>query len=279
MRGTVLCMLLAALIALTGFVPAVARAQTFPPRPSEGTFIVDQAGLIATYDRDVIEARLQALLNEKRIPVYIVTIPNVGQFAGGATVDSYARMLFDNWGIGSKDYNYGVLLLVSSGDRRARIELGADWGRSYDPFCADIMDNLIVPRFKTGRFSDGITSGAEGLDAMARGQPIPSRGIAESFWSKVEAWSGSKGFWHIAFYGFIAVAAIVSSIYNRITTGKWANDDARNTGGARSRSSSDDSDSGEGGGGGGGGGWGGWGGGGGGFGGGFSGGGGASGSW
>jgi uncharacterized protein len=37
------------------------------------------------------------------------------------------------------------------------------------------MDNLIIPEFKQGRFSEGIVSGVEGLDKMARKLELPSR--------------------------------------------------------------------------------------------------------
>lgn len=47
---------------------------------------------------------------------------------GHLSVEQYARQLFDHWGPGFKDRNYGILLLVSVGDRKARIELGAGWG-------------------------------------------------------------------------------------------------------------------------------------------------------
>ena len=65
-------------------------------------------------------------------------------------------------------WNYGMLLLVSKGDRRARIELGAGWRHDKDVQAEQIMDEQIVPRFKQGDFSGGIEAGVESLDKLAR---------------------------------------------------------------------------------------------------------------
>jgi uncharacterized protein len=84
--------------------------------------------------------------------------------------------LYDEWGIGAKDYNYGILLLVSKGDRKARIELGAGWTRERDAASKNIMERDIVPRFKQGDYSGGILAGVRQLDSLARvaSGPAPS---------------------------------------------------------------------------------------------------------
>jgi uncharacterized protein len=66
-----------------------------------------------------------------------------------------------------------MLLLVSLGDREARIELGADWGGRHDAAAASIMQDLIVPAFKRGDYSTGIVDGVRGMDAMGRGLGLP----------------------------------------------------------------------------------------------------------
>ncbi len=87
-------------------------------------------------------------------------------------IERFAADLFDHWGIGFPDYNYGILLLIAKEDRKARIELGADWSREHDQVCQRIMDEIIIPRFKRGDFSGGIRQGVESLDNLARGQSV-----------------------------------------------------------------------------------------------------------
>jgi uncharacterized protein len=60
---------------------------------------------------------------------------------------------------------------VSVDDRRARIELGADWGHDWDAHAQRIMDEQIIPQFKQGNYSRGIVDGAEALLEMAKRGP------------------------------------------------------------------------------------------------------------
>ena len=54
-------------------------------------------------------------------------------------------------------------LTYSQLDRKARIELGAHWGRTYDNDAARVMDTLIIPQFKERNFSLGILEGVRGM--------------------------------------------------------------------------------------------------------------------
>lgn len=234
-----------AILACLACAPAALAQARFPERIGEREFILDEAGLLAPDDRAAIVAVCDRLLTDRRIPIIVVTIPSLASYdAHGWTIERYAHNLFDEWGIGFPDYNYGVLLLVATGDRKARIQLGADWSREHDAVCQEIMDGLIIPRFKQGEFSAGSRAGVEALDKMARGEAIPRRSLVERAGgtvSTVFSWIARN----------LMLLLIVPFILLRSILG-WGN-----------RGSS-----------GGGGGWGG-----GSFGGGFSGGGGASGSW
>ncbi len=157
-----------------------ARGQ-YPERIGERDFILDDAELLSPDAEAQLKQLCDTLLTERKIPIMIVTIESMtayGPFPPG-TIESYARGLFDTWKIGYEDHNYGILLIVSEGDRRARIELGADFGRDYDGVCEDIMQDLIIPEFKDGDYSAGITSGVTGLDKMARGEKIPKPTFGE----------------------------------------------------------------------------------------------------
>ena len=77
--------------------------------------------------REIVEIG-DELLTDRQVPIIVVTIGSMGQYgADRYTIEQYARALFDEWGVGFEEWNFGMLLLVSQGDRRARIELGASW--------------------------------------------------------------------------------------------------------------------------------------------------------
>jgi uncharacterized protein len=149
-------------------------ALTFPEKPPDTDWFVDEAGLLEAGDRESVNEIASTLFRDERVPLYVVTISSLaGHDAAGYSIEGYAADLFDHWGIGFKDRNYGMLLLVSSGDRRARIELGDGWGREHDRQAKETMDTLIVPSFREARFSMGILDGVGGMNAMARGLALP----------------------------------------------------------------------------------------------------------
>ena len=146
-------------------------SQTFPPRPEQHECIFDEALLIHPEDAEQIRTLCNGSLRDQNIPIVVVTIPSLAKY-DASDVESYARALFDNWGIGSQNRNYGILVLVSLADRKARIELGSAWAGAKDDTTRMVMNDIMVPNFKKGEYSAGILAGVTALDTMARGQTV-----------------------------------------------------------------------------------------------------------
>jgi len=215
-------LVLAALVAAA--VPlAPCRAQTTPPgtitldRPGPRDFILDRANLLAPADRERIKKICDKLLTEKAVPIIVVTIDSMGDYGGaGMRIETFATLLFNQWGIGQpkvndQSWNRGILLLVSKNDRKARIELGADWRHDQDVLAQSIMNDQIVPKFKAGDFSGGIAAGVEALDKMARGLQLPKAVAPPVTWQQTAIVLALAG---------VAVFTVVSLI--RHGTGGWA---------------------------------------------------------
>ena len=108
------------------------------PRPGPREFILDKANLLSAADRQTVRALCDRLLTDKATPIIVVTINSMADHGGAdLRIETFATLLFDQWQIGhaklgERDWNTGILLLVSRLDRRARIELGAGWARDKD---------------------------------------------------------------------------------------------------------------------------------------------------
>jgi len=169
-----------------GLLAVNARAVTFPDKPPQTDFFVDQAQLISQGDRKAVNELAGKLLQEQRIPLFVVTISGLAaKDAANYSIENYAQALFNEWGIGTPDRNYGMLLLVSRSDRKARIELGAGWAGQHDAEAMSVMRDLIIPAFKLGDYSRGILDGVRGMDAMARGLALPEPTPPWWFWPAV----------------------------------------------------------------------------------------------
>lgn len=183
--------------------------------PGERDFILDKADMISAEDEAKIKQIADQLLTDKAAPIVVVTIDSMSRYGGrGMRIETYARLLFDQWGIGYEKvgdvpWNYGMLFLISKQDRKARIELGAGWKHDKDAEAQRIMDEMIIPKFKDGDFSGGILAGVEGLDKIGRGLEIPQQ--PRPMWHYVAA---------VAFVG-LAIFTVISLIRRGASGWAW----------------------------------------------------------
>lgn len=150
----------------------------YPDRPAQGEFLLDEAKLLKEDDAAAIRKICGEVLAAKKAPIVVVTIKSLADYgASNWQIQRYAMNLFAEWAVGTASWNYGMLILVSNGDRKARIELGAAWGHLKDADAQKVMQEEIVPRFKRGEFSAGILAGVKGLQRIAtaevKGEPVP----------------------------------------------------------------------------------------------------------
>ncbi len=85
--------------------------------------------------------------------VVIVTVPTLGEL----TAFDYAQRLFTQWGIGKRDKNNGLLMLVSTREREFRFQTGYGLeGALPDGHLGSLYRAHIIPEFGQGRFFDGL---------------------------------------------------------------------------------------------------------------------------
>ncbi|NTS32577.1 YgcG family protein [Phyllobacterium sp. BT25] len=244
--------------------------------------IVDGANIIDTATRAAITEKLAVYEAKSSDQVVVVTVPSLD----GEEIEPYANRLYRSWAIGQKQENNGVLLVVAPNERKVRIEVGYGLeGTLTDLLSKLIIENAIIPGFRSGDYSGGIARGIDDILTVLSGDKAEVEARAKR--NIKEPTSDIDWFfvifitiWALIFFGGFATAVLAPAFGRKIGPGQYEWLGMRFDNRTRGRSGGGWS----GGGGGwtgGGGGWSSGGGGGGGFsgGGGSSGGGGASGSW
>jgi len=90
------------------------------PRPVYGTAVYDFAGMLEASEEAELESAIDAIEENTGYELALVTI----QSLEGESVEDYAFDLFNDWGIGDKKEDNGLLILISLGDRKYRFETG-----------------------------------------------------------------------------------------------------------------------------------------------------------
>lgn len=143
----------------------MATAQSLGGFPSpKDDYVNDFAGVINKPDTDAIRKMFKGLEYQTGIEAVVVTINSISDYKmEGLTIESFATGLFNKWGVGHKKENNGVMILVSVSDRKCRIELGGGYGAQYNAAMKEIIDNKMIPYFKTGDYSRGIYEGSRAV--------------------------------------------------------------------------------------------------------------------
>jgi uncharacterized protein len=78
------------------------------------------------------------------------------------------------WGIGQKDKNNGVLLIIAPNERKVSIEVGYGLeGALPDATAKSIIDQEILPYFKEGDYFGGAKFGVDAIISAIKGEYVP----------------------------------------------------------------------------------------------------------
>lgn len=131
--------------------------------------ITDNAELLDATTRRELRARMSSHEQATGNQIAVLTVPTLD----GENLEDYANKVFRAWGLGQKDRNNGVLLLVAPAERRLRIEVGYGLeGTLTDLVASRIIQNIITPHFRHGDFNKGISEGVHAIIAQLSGEAI-----------------------------------------------------------------------------------------------------------
>jgi uncharacterized protein len=129
----------------------------------------DYAGLLAPAERERLEARLAE--RERATGAQVVVA--IFRSLEGESLEDFSIRLAQQWRIGQKSLDNGVILLVFVNDRKVRLEVGY----GLEPVIPDIVAGALIrdtlaPRFREQRYAAGIEAATDAIYARITGQPI-----------------------------------------------------------------------------------------------------------
>ena len=134
------------------FLPSVSAIV----KPTNKFYINDYANILSNETEEYILNKSIQLNNADGTQIVVVTVPNLE----GMTLESYANQLFNEFGIGDKEKNNGLLLLLALEERQFRVEVGYGLeGILPDGKTGRFQDQYIIPYLKNNKWDDGVKNG------------------------------------------------------------------------------------------------------------------------
>ncbi len=138
--------------------------------PAHTAWVTDLSGTLSATETATLEARLTAFAQTKGAQVAVLLVPTTFD----EPVEAFALRVAEVWKLGRKGVDDGALLVVATADRRLRIEVGYGLeGVLNDATSKRIIDETIVPHFKSGNLYAGIMAGVERMLAVLDGEALP----------------------------------------------------------------------------------------------------------
>jgi uncharacterized protein len=206
---------------------APAAAQTFPKFTG---LVVDAADVLPPQTEADLTAKLQALQKDTHRQLVVVTVPDLQ----GYPIDDYGYKLGREWGVGLRDVNNGVILLIAPkeppGHRGPSIEVG--YGLEpviTDALASNIIRHQMMPKLKNGGDIPGaMEAGADAIIQQLRASPDEAKArtdaaIAEFDKSRRRSSSDSSSVGGIPFaivFWLIVIAFIALSRMRRGKSGR-----------------------------------------------------------
>ncbi|WP_170114014.1 TPM domain-containing protein [Pontibacter mucosus] len=93
--------------------------------------------------------------------IVVVTISSTEPYSD---FDQYAVEMSNEWGVGKKEKNNGLTIVLSKTLKNVRISTGIGTKKALpDEVCKSIIDRFMVPKFKEGQYYEGISQGLDEL--------------------------------------------------------------------------------------------------------------------
>jgi len=177
-----------------------------PERPNPPKLVNDFANVLAQNEVSQLENALVQFARETSTQIVVVTVADLE----GNDPGDYAFQLGEKWGVGQKDSDNGIVVLLKPkvGNSKGQVFIATGYG--LEGVLPDavvngtIIDNEMIPYFKQNDYFGGLVSGIKVMMEISREEYS-----AEEYQQNVQANSGSV----VPF--FIIVFVLIFSVFGR----------------------------------------------------------------
>lgn len=134
-------------------------------------YVSDPENVLEIGDIILLDQRLAKLRDSVGVETAIVVLPAIDTESYGSAKE-FATNLFNTWGIGSKETNNGLLILLLTADGEREVVFETGYGTEQiltDGFCKLIQTKKMIPFLKEGEYGEGLIAGVEEVEKIFDG--------------------------------------------------------------------------------------------------------------
>ena len=196
---------------LLAFAALAAAPGDAIPVPKLTAHVIDQTGTLSSTERTALEAKLRAFEEKRGSQVAVLLVPTLGN----ETVEEFAGRVTDEWQLGRKGVDDGVLFVVAKADRKVRIQTGRGvQGTLTDALSKRIVSEIVAPRFRAGDFAGGIDAGVDAIVHAIEGEDLSLPQVKIGTRSQGHGSSLPDLLW-IAFFAVPIMGMVLRGIFGR----------------------------------------------------------------
>jgi uncharacterized protein len=168
--------------------------------------VIDQANLLSPAVKKDIDSILKTEEDKTSNQIVVVVLNSLN----GYTIEEYSYQLGRFWGIGQKDKNNGVLLVISMEEKKIRIEVGYGLeGALTDKIAYEIINYTIKPNFKANQYELGILKAVNEIISAIKGEYV-AKAKSDDFNGAINA------FIPLGFFALMFLSMLVNSASRKI---------------------------------------------------------------
>ena len=131
----------------------------------------DNAHVFSTNEKNFLEQKLIKYADTTSTQIVIATVNSLK----GDDISLVSTQWAHKWGIGQKNEDNGIFILLSKGDRK--IDISTGYGIEYrltDLMAERIINQIMIPEFKTGNYFAGLDKGTTAIFQALNGEFKPN---------------------------------------------------------------------------------------------------------
>lgn len=152
------------ILALLVFMPLPLSALDVPQLSGR---INDYAHMLSPGTAQQLEQKLAAFESDQSTQIAVLTVPSLQ----GDDIDQFTIHVAEQWKLGQKGRDNGVLLVLAQAEHKVRIEVGMGLqGVLPDITTSHIIRDVMLPYLKTGNYDQGVTAGIDAVISATKGE-------------------------------------------------------------------------------------------------------------